>query len=43
MEAAAVAENGAVVDPEATVTEAGTVSEVLLLASETTDPPVGAA
>jgi hypothetical protein len=39
----AVAMNFAVVVPAATVTEAGTVSEVLLLDSATLDPPVGAA
>jgi len=33
----------AVVAPEATVTEAGTATEVLLLASETAWPPLGAA
>ena len=32
----------ALVAPAATVTDAGTVSEVLLLASVTTEPPVGA-
>jgi hypothetical protein len=37
-----VALNVAVVAPAATVTEAGTVSEALLLASVTLDPPVGA-
>jgi hypothetical protein len=42
IEAAAVALNVAVVAPAATVTEAGTVSEALLLASVTLDPPVGA-
>ena len=42
MVAAAVALKFAVVDPAATVTEAGTVSEALLLASVTEDPPVGA-
>jgi hypothetical protein len=40
--AAAVALNAAVVAPAATVTEPGTVSEVLLLASVTVDPPAGA-
>jgi hypothetical protein len=40
---AAVALKVAVVAPAATVTDAGTVSEVLLLASVTLDPPVGAA
>ncbi len=39
---AAVALNEAVVDPEATVTKAGTVSRVLLLANVTIEPPVGA-
>jgi hypothetical protein len=34
--------NVAVVAPAATVTDAGTVSQVLLLASVTLDPPVGA-
>ena len=44
MEAAAVALKVAVVAPAATVTDAGTVSaEVLLLASVTIEPPVGAA
>jgi hypothetical protein len=43
MEAAAVALNVAVVAPAATVTEAGTASEALLLARVTLDPPVGAA
>ena len=42
MEAAAVALKGPVVAPAATVTEAGTVSEVSLLASVTLDPLVGA-
>jgi hypothetical protein len=42
IEAAAVALNVVVVAPDATVTEAGTVSEALLLASVTLDPPVGA-
>ena len=42
MEPAAVALKVAVVAPAATVTEVGTVSEVLLLASVTLDPPVGA-
>ena len=42
IEAAAVALKIAVVAPAATVTIAGTVSEVLLLASVTLDPPVGA-
>jgi hypothetical protein len=42
IEAAAVALNVAVVAPEATVTDAGTVSEALLLASVTVEPPVGA-
>jgi hypothetical protein len=40
--AAAVALNVAVADPAATVTEAKTVSEALLLASVTVDPPAGA-
>jgi hypothetical protein len=40
--AAIVAVNGAVVAPAATVTEAGTVTAVLLLARVTTSPPVGA-
>lgn len=43
MLAAAVALNVAVVAPAVTVTAAGTLSEVLLLASVTLDPPVGAA
>jgi hypothetical protein len=43
MLAAAVAAKLAVVAPAATATEAGTVSEVLLLASVTLSPPVGAA
>jgi hypothetical protein len=42
IEAAAVALNVAVVAPEATVTNAGTVSEALLLASVTLAPPAGA-
>ena len=42
MEAAAVALKVAVVAPAATVTDAGTVSKVLLLASVTLEPPVGA-
>ena len=42
IEAAAVALKVAVVAPAVTVTEAGTVSEVLLLASVTVDPPRGA-
>ena len=41
--AAAVALKVAVVEPAATVTEAGTISEALLLARVTDDPPVGAA
>ena len=41
--AAAVPLKVAVVAPAATVTDAGTVSEVLLLASVTLDPPAGAA
>jgi hypothetical protein len=40
--AAAVALNVAVVDPAATVTADGTVSDVLLLANVTLDPPAGA-
>ncbi len=40
--AAAVALKVAVVAPAATVTNAGTVSEALLLASVTLNPPVGA-
>ena len=40
--AAAVALKLAVVAPEATVTEAGTVSKALLLARVTVDPPAGA-
>src|SRR5580698_8738833 len=43
MEAAAVALNVAVVAPAATVTEAGTVSAVLLLVSAIPQPPAGAA
>ncbi len=42
MLAAAVAMKLAVVEPDATVTEAGTVSKELLLRSVTLDPPVGA-
>jgi hypothetical protein len=42
IEAAAVALNVAVVAPAGTVTDAGTASEALLLASATLDPPVGA-
>jgi hypothetical protein len=42
IEAAAVALNVAVVAPAATVTDAGTVSEALLLASVTPEPPAGA-
>ena len=42
MEAAAVALNVTVVEPAVTVTDAGTVSEVLLLATVTLDPPAGA-
>jgi hypothetical protein len=41
--APAVARNKALVDPAATVTEAGTVSAALLSESATTRPPVGAA
>jgi hypothetical protein len=40
---AAVAVNVAVVAPEATITDDGTVSRALLLASATVDPPAGAA
>ena len=43
IEAAVVALKVALVDPAPTVTDAGTVSEVLLLASVTLDPPAGAA
>jgi hypothetical protein len=43
IEAAVVALKVAVVDPAVTVTEAGTESKVLLLASVTAEPPVGAA
>ena len=43
MEAAAVALNVAVVAPAVTVTDAGTVSTALLLASVTLDPPATAA
>ena len=39
---AAVALNVAVVAPAATRTKAGTVSEALVLASDTVDPPAGA-
>ena len=42
MEAAAVALKVAVVAPAATVTDPGTVSEALLLANVTLEPPVGA-
>ena len=42
MDAAAVALNVALAAPPATVTEAGTVSDVLLLLSVTLDPPAGA-
>jgi len=42
MDEAAVALNVAVVAPGDTVTDAGTVSSVLLLVSVTLDPPVGA-
>jgi hypothetical protein len=42
MAAAAVALNVAVVAPADTVTDAGAVSKVLLLASATLDPPMGA-
>jgi hypothetical protein len=40
--AAAAALNGAVVAVAGTVTDAGTVSKALLLASVTAEPPVGA-
>src|ERR1017187_3261790 len=43
MEAAAVALKVAVLDPAAIVTDAGTVSDALLLASVTLDPPATAA
>ena len=39
----ASAEKVALVEPAATVTDAGTVNAVELLESETTSPPVGAA
>ena len=42
IEAAAVALKVAAVAPAATVTDAGTVSEALLLASVTVEPPEGA-
>ena len=42
IKAAAVALNAAAVAPAATVTDAGTVSEVLLLVNVTLDPPAGA-
>jgi hypothetical protein len=42
IEAAAVALNVAVVVPAATITDAGTVSEALLLLSVKLDPPAGA-
>ena len=42
MVAAAVALKVTVLDPAATVTDAGTESEVLLLARVTAEPPVGA-
>ncbi len=42
MEDEAVALKVAVVDPDATVTDPGTVSSALLLDSVTLDPPVGA-
>ncbi len=42
IEAAAVALKVAVVDPDVKVTDAGTASEALLLASVTLDPPAGA-
>ena len=41
--AATVAANGALIDPEATVTEAGTAIAVLLLARLTVSPVLGAA
>ena len=41
MDAAAVALKVAVVEPAVTVTDAGTLSRVLLLASVTLDPPGG--
>ena len=43
IEAAAVVLKVAVVAPADTVTDTGTVSEALLLASVTLDPPAGAA
>ena len=43
IEAAAVALNVAVAAPAATITDGGTVSEALLLASVIAKPPVGAA
>lgn len=43
IEPAAVALKAPVVAPAATFTDAGTVSEVLLLASVTVEPPAGAA
>jgi hypothetical protein len=43
MVAAAVAPKAAVAAPAATVTVAGTMSEMLLLESVTEEPPVGAA
>jgi len=42
IEAAAVALKVAVLEPAATVTDAGTVSDVLLEPSVTVEPPVGA-
>ena len=42
IDAAAVALKVAVVDPAVTVTDGGTVSDALLLASVTLDPPAGA-
>ena len=42
IDAAAVALNVAVAAPDATVTDAGTVSEALLPPSVTLDPPAGA-
>lgn len=41
--AATEAENAADVEPEATVTDAGTVTELLLLERVTAMPPIGAA
>jgi len=42
IDAAAAVVKVAVVAPEETATEAGTVSNLLLLASVTVEPPVGA-